>query len=327
MKAYAVKNGELAVMELADPTPKKDEVIVNIKIAGLNRRDLNIPNRVGNKSEPLVLGSDGAGIVAEVGENVNDVNVGDEVIINPSLRWNKNSVAPPETFDIIGFPDDGTIAEKIVVHKDQVEMKPSDLTWEEAGVFTLAALTGYRALVTKGEIEKDQTVFIPGAGSGVATYMIQYAKAKGARVIVSSRSESKRKAATDLGADLAIDTNADWTDELAKETIDLIIDSVGNATFNRSLEVLKKGGRIVVFGATAGDTTDLNLREFFYGQYQLLGSTMGSREELQELMSFISQESIKPIVSKTFLLEEAEEAFAYLDKGNQFGKIAIKISE
>src|SRR5699024_12585752 len=124
----------------------------------------------------------------------------------------------------------------------------------------------------------------PAAGSGVATYMIQIAKSKGAKVIVSSRSESKREAALKIGADVAIDTNRDWEQELADETIALIIDRVGAATFNRSLDVLKKGDKMVIFGATTDDVTDLDLRAFFNGQYQLLGSTMGCREELQELL-------------------------------------------
>src|SRR5699024_4171045 len=145
----------------------------------------------------------------------------------------------------------------------------------------LAGLTGYRALVTKGGIQQGQTVFIPGAGSGVATYMIQFAKAKGAKVIVSSRSKDKQQQALKIGADIAVDTDADWNEALMDEKIDLVIDSVGAATFNKSLSILKKGGKMVVFGATAGDTVDINLRAFFYGQYQLLGSTMGSREELR----------------------------------------------
>src|SRR5699024_3449008 len=121
-------------------------------------------------------------------------------------------------------------------------------------------------------VKKGETVFIPGAGSGVATYLISFAKNIGARVIITSRSEKKLKKAKELGANVTINTNTDWVSELENETIDLVIDSVGRATFNRSLEVLKKGGRIVVFGATTEDSVDLNLREFFYGQYQLIGS-------------------------------------------------------
>lgn len=327
MKAYALQQGELTVREMPDPKAKAGEVVVEIKNAGLNRRDLMIKNRVGNKDEALILGSDGAGVIIEKGENVSNVQIGDEVIINPALRWESNSDAPPEGFDILGMPDNGTIAEKIVISANQVEKKPSYLSWQEAGVLALAALTGYRALVTKGQIQKGQTLFVPGAGSGVATYIIQFAKAKGARVIVTSRSEAKRKKALDIGADLAIDTNSDWEKELENETIDLVIDSVGAATFNRSLNVLKQGGRIVIFGATTDDVTDINLREFFYGQYQLLGSTMGSREELREMLQFIEAEKIHPVLDKQFDLADTAEAFEHLKVNDQFGKISIKLTD
>ena len=327
MKAYALQQGELTVREMPDPKAKAGEVVVEIKNAGLNRRDLMIKNRVGNKDEALILGSDGAGVIIEKGENVSNVQIGDEVIINPALRWESNSDAPPEGFDILGMPDNGTIAEKIVISANQVEKKPSYLSWQEAGVLALAALTGYRALVTKGQIQKGQTLFVPGAGSGVATYIIQFAKAKGARVIVTSRSEAKRKKALDIGADLAIDTSSDWEKELENETIDLVIDSVGAATFNRSLNVLKQGGRIVIFGATTDDVTDINLREFFYGQYQLLGSTMGSREELREMLQFIEAEKIHPVLDKQFDLADTAEAFEHLKVNDQFGKISIKLTD
>lgn len=325
MKAFVLEQGELHIKQMPDPVAKEGEVVVTLQVAGLNRRDLNIPNRWGKKEDALILGSDGAGVVEAVGANVTNVSVGDEVIINPSLRWEKNSDAPPEGFDILGMPDHGTIAEKIAISADQLEKKPDYLSWEEAGVLALAALTGYRALVTKGTIQKGQTVFIPGAGSGVATYIIQFAKALGAKVIVTSRSEEKREQALKLGADLAIDTNSDWKKELASETIDLVIDSVGRATFNRSLDVLKQGGKMVTFGATTEDTIDFNLRAFFYGQYQLFGSTMGSREELKELLSFMEKHEIKPVVGHTFKLDDVKEAFDLLEVNKQFGKIAIKM--
>ncbi|MEI3611068.1 zinc-binding dehydrogenase [Pseudogracilibacillus sp. SO30301A] len=326
MKAFVLEQGELKLRDVPEPKVGKGEVVVSLKVAGLNRRDLYIKNRWGNKEEALVLGSDGAGVVEDVGEGVEHLSVGDEVIINPALRWDKNSDAPPEGFDILGMPDDGTLAEKIAISAKQVEKKPDYLSWEEAGVLALAALTGYRALVTKGNVQKGQTVFIPGAGSGVATYIIQFAKALGARVIVTSRSAEKREQALKIGADLAIDTNSDWKKELADETIDLVIDSIGRATFNKSLQVLKQGGRIVIFGATTEDTVDFNLRDFFYSQYQLFGSTMGSREELRELIALMEKEKIKPVVGHTFKLEDIQDAFDFLEVNSQFGKIAIKIS-
>lgn len=325
LKAIVHAQGELKLSELELSEPKVGEVVVKLKAAGLNRRDLYIPARRGQAKEPLVLGSDGAGIVEAVGEGVTRFTVGDEVIINPSLRWFENSEAPPAHFDILGMPDHGTFAEKIVISEEQLERKPAYLSWEEAAVTALAAMTGYRALFTKGQLQPNQTVFIPGAGSGVATFMIQFAKNQGARVIVSSRSAAKRQQALAIGADLAVDTNADWSAELQDETIDLVIDSVGAATFNRSLEVVKKGGRLVIFGATTDDHTTIDLRSFFYGQYQLLGSTMGSRDELRALLTHMEQFQMKPVLDEVFPLEKGLDAFRRIEQSEQFGKIAIRI--
>ncbi|MGK7378881.1 zinc-binding dehydrogenase [Planococcus sp. 1R117A] len=325
MKAFVIESGELKVKDMKEPELKTGEVVVALKTAGINRRDLGLPKRYGNRPEALIIGSDGAGIIEAVGEGVSGLSVGDEVIINPALRWYENSDAPPAEFDILGMPDHGTFAEKIVLPAEQVEKKPGYLSWEEAGSLALAGLTGYRALFTKGSVKKGDTLFIPGAGSGVATYLIQFAKNAGARVIVTSRSEEKRKHALEIGADLAIATDSDWNQELADETIDLVIDSVGAATFNRSLDVLKKGGRIVIFGATTDDNVDFNLRSFFYGQYQLFGSTMGSREELRDMLSHMEEHSTHPVVDQVFDLENAQEAFDHLSRGKQFGKVVLRI--
>ncbi|MBY7143809.1 zinc-binding dehydrogenase [Virgibacillus sp. NKC19-3] len=326
MKAFVHEYGELKVKDVQDPVAGRGEVVVHLHVAGLNRRDVGLPNRRGRTEDTLVLGSDGAGVIASVGDGVTRVKVGDDVIINPSLRWEENSDAPPKEFDILGMPDHGTFAEKIVLSAAQVEKKPEHLTWEEAGVLALSALTGYRALFTKGQVKEGDTVFIPGAGSGVATYLIQFAKNIGAKVIVTSRNVEKQRQAKELGADIILDTASDWTKELVNETVDLVIDSVGQATFNRSLEVLKKGGRIVIFGATTDDTVDFNLRQFFYGQYQLFGSTMGSRQELIAMLEHIENFKTHPVVDQTFSLDEAAKAFEYLQEGKQFGKIAVRMN-
>ncbi|WP_449354002.1 zinc-binding dehydrogenase [Virgibacillus natechei] len=325
MKAFVHEYGELKLKDIQDPVAGKGEVVVALRMAGLNRRDVGIPNRRSNVEDALVLGSDGAGVIASVGDDVTRVKAGDEVIVNPALRWEDNSDAPPKGFDILGMPDDGTFAEKIVLSAEQVEKKPEHLTWEEAGVLALGALTGYRALFTKGQVKEGDTVFIPGAGSGVATYLIQFAKNVGAKVIVTSRNTEKQRQAKELGADIVLDTASDWSKELESETVDLVIDSVGQATFNRSLEVLKKGGRIVIFGATTDDTVNFNLRKFFYGQYQLFGSTMGSSQELVAMLEHIENFKTHPVLERTFSLDEAEKAFDYLKEGKQFGKVALRI--
>lgn len=327
MKAFVHKSGELKMAEIQDPEAGSGEVVVALKVAGLNRRDLSVPGRRGGVDDALVLGSDGAGVVVATGAEVTHVQEGDEVIINPSLGWFDESSAPPSHFDILGMPDDGTFAEKIAVSAEQVEKKPAHLSWEEAGVLTLSALTGYRALFTRGQLKKGDTLFMPGAGSGVATYLIAFAKAAGARVIVTSRSEEKRRKAETMGADVVLDTNSSWPDALEEETVDLVIDSVGGATFNRSLSLLKKGGRMVIFGATTEDTVEINLRDFFYGQYDLMGSTMGSRQELRDMLAFIEEHEIHPVVDNVFDFNDIQKAFDYMKASEQFGKIGVRISE
>ena len=327
MKAVVHVNGQLKIGEMEEPIANNGEVVVALHAAGMNRRDINIPARRGDVTAPLILGSDGAGVIESVGEGVDNWSIGDEVIINPSLRWLEQSAAPPDGFDILGMPDHGTFAEKIAISSEQIEKKPANLSMDESAVLALSALTGYRALFTQGELKKGDTVFIPGAGSGVATYLIQFAKNVGARVIVSSRVKEKRRKALELGADLAIDTNSDWSKELANETIDLIIESVGRATFNKSLNVLKPGGRIVVFGATTEDVIELDLRKFFYGQYQLFGSTMGSRDELRSMLKHIEEYGTKPIIDNVYQLEDSLDAFRDLENSEQFGKLVIRIKK
>ncbi|MFS0752024.1 zinc-binding dehydrogenase [Oceanobacillus sp. 1P07AA] len=326
MRGLVHELDQVTIKNMDEPTPASHEVVIKLKAAGLNRRDLAIPKRRGDNQEALILGSDGAGVIESIGDKVQNVQVGDEVMINPSLRWKQNSDAPPKEFDILGMPDHGTIAEKIVIASDQVEPKPAYMTWEEAAVFSLAAITGYRAIFTKGKLQPGETVFIPGAGSGVASFLMHFAKNHGARVITTSRSKEKQEKAKHLGADVVLDTSDDWERALKDETIDIVIDSVGKATFHRSLAVLKKGGRFVTFGATTEDVIEFDLRSFFYGQYQLIGTTMGCQEELEAALNHFIKFETRPVVDKVYKLEESLDALAYLKEGKQFGKVAIRIS-
>lgn len=307
--------------------PKENEVSVRMKFAGVNHRDLFVLHRHAVTGPPLVIGSDGAGVIDRVGTTVTEFKVGDEVIINPSLGWLQKSDAPPDDFEILGLPDDGTFAEKVIVSSNNIERKPEYLSWEEAGVLPLAALTAYRALFTQAELKPTDTVLLPGIGGGAVTFLLLFAKAIGARVIVTSRSQYKCQKALELGADRAIDTNSDWNVHLKEEKIDLVIETVGAVTFNKSLRQLRKGGKIVTFGASAGDEVQMNLRDFFYGQYKMFGTTMGSREEFRQMLQFIQLHQIKPVIDRVFLLSETKEALNRLMEAEQFGKIAIKIEK
>lgn len=311
--------------EMEERNPKEGEVKIKIKAAGLNHRDLFVLYRHQTTEPPLILGSDGAGMVEAVGSGVNNIQVGDEVMINPGLGWTENSDAPPEGFEILGLPDHGTFGEYVIVPAENVYKKPDYLSWEEAGVLSLAALTAYRALFTKGKIKPGMNVLIPGIGSGVATFLLQFAKAVGANTFVTSRYEEKCKKALELGADQAIDSNKDWESQLGGKKMDLVIESIGAATFNQSLKQLRPGGTIVTFGASAGDNVTFNIREFFYGQFCLLGTTMGSKEEYEDMLAFVNKNQIKPVMDRLFSLQEYKEAFMRLEEGKQFGKIAFVI--
>lgn len=328
MKAIVTKhepglNGVCEV-DMPIPTPDLHEVRIRLKTAGLNRRDLRVISLTQPNAHPVVLGSDGAGIIDALGANVNQFAVGDEVILHPALKWLQETPAPPENYEILGSPTNGTFAEYIVMDASHVAPKPKYLTWEEAGVLPLAALTAYRALFTRGRISPRQTVLIPGAGGGVATYLVQFAKAAGAHVVVTSRSPEKRQLAIQLGADIAIDTAQDFSAQIIQK-VDLVIDSVGAATFDKCVRVLRPGGTIVSFGATAGDHISLDIRSFFYGQFNLLGSTMGSREEFDAMLAFIAKHEIHPIIDQSFPLTEAKRALERLQITENFGKIGLQV--
>ncbi|MGO4888387.1 zinc-binding dehydrogenase [Anaerobacillus sp. MEB173] len=310
-------------MEIREPN--NGEVKVRLKNAGLNHRDIwNLSRRV-EDAPPVVLGSDGAGVVEAIGDEVDNIQIGDEVIINPSLRWHDNHDAPPSDFEILGVPTHGTFAEFIIIPAENVERKPKHLSWDEAGVLPLAALTAYRALFTRGNLQPGQSVLIPGIGSGVATFVLLMAKAIDARVIVTSRSEMKRRQAIELGADVALDSGSDWNEGLLGEKVDLVIESVGPATWQKSMDALRVGGTLVCYGATSGEEVSINLKTLYFGQFNIMGTTMGNHEEFREMLEFIEEYQIKPVIDKVYPLSDAIHAFNRMNDGAQFGKIGLQI--
>lgn len=326
MKALVIENKAFKMTDMPEIEPEGNEVKIKMTYVGLNRRDTYMPKNRQDQPEALIVGSDGAGVIEAVGEDVTHFKVGDEVIINPSLNWFEESAAPPKDFQILGHPDHGTFAEKVTIDAGQVEPKPGHLSDKEAATIALASLTGYRAMFTQGKLEKGQTVFIPGGSSGVSQFLIQFAIHSGARVITSSRHMKKRAKLQELGAHVVLDTAEDWEEALKEEPVDLVIESVGGATFNRSLATLKQGGRMVVFGSSTEDTVDINIRQFFYGQYQLIGSTMGSREELREALAFIERHQIKPEIGHEYVFDDLKVALDDLVNNKYFGKITVKVN-
>jgi zinc-binding alcohol dehydrogenase/oxidoreductase len=314
----------LSYRNVTDKQPGAGEVKVRLKAAGLNHRDLFLMADRGANHEPLILGSDGAGIVEAIGEGVADILIGSEVIINPCIGWDFASSVPTIP-DIVGGPTDGTFAQSIIVPVQNAITKPPYLSWEEAGVLPLSALTAYRALFTRGHLQRGEHVLIPGIGGGVATYAMHMALAAGARVSVTSRSAAKRETALSHGAHYAFDSYGDWKECMKGEQVDLILDSIGPATFPHYFDVIKPGGRIVTFGASSGDQMNLALRAVFFPQISIIGSSMGSHEEFMEMLQFIELHEIRPVIDRVYPLSDIGLAFEQMEQGEQYGNIGISI--
>ncbi|NTU25569.1 zinc-binding dehydrogenase [Bacillus tequilensis] len=326
MKAV-IHNGKaglqgLSLQDIPSKKPGYGEVKVKLKSAGLNHRDLFLMNNKSEQDPYVIPGSDGAGIIVEVGEGVKNAAVQTEVIIFPTLNWDVTENVPPIP-EILGGPSDGTLAEYVIIPSQNAIKKPSYLSWEEAGVLPLSALTAYRALFTKARLKKGEHLLIPGIGSGVATYALFMAKAVGATVSVTSRSEEKRKKALHLGADYAFDSYSNWDDQLQGAKADVVLDSIGPALFSEYFRHVKPNGRIVSFGASSGDDLSFPVRSLFFPQINVLGTSMGSCEEFYDMLAFIEKHQLRPVIDRTYPLEKAFEAYTRMQNGRQFGNIGI----
>lgn len=328
MKAI-VHSGEnglkgLVYKDVLDKQPGFGEVKIKLKAAGLNHRDLFLIADRTTGDAPFILGSDGAGMIEALGEGVASLAIGSEVIINPCIGWELTRIVPTVP-DIVGGPSDGTLAESIIIPARNAVAKPPYLSWEKAGVLPLSALTAYRALFTRGRLQKGEHVLIPGIGGGVATYAMLMALAAGAQVSVTSRSTAKRQAALSHGAHHAFDSHDVWKESMNGEQVDLILDSIGPATFQQYFDVIKPDGRIVTFGASSGDRVELALRSVFFPQISIIGTSMGSSEEFRDMLQFMERHAIRPIVDRVYPLADTPLAFQRMEQGEQFGNIGVRM--
>lgn len=322
---------QLEVAEVPDPRPDKGEVVVAIRAAALNHRDVWIKaGQYAGLKWPCIPGSDGAGVVVECGEGVDAAWRGREVIINPAFDWGDNEAAQDGRFTILGLPRDGTLAQKIAVPATQLTAKPPYLPWEEAAAIPLAGLTAYRAVFSRAKLQRKERILISGVGGGVALFAMQFAVAAGAEVWVTSGSEEKIRRAVELGAKGGFNYKEDgWAAAAAKNPglFDLIIDSAGGPGFGNLIDVAGPGGRIVFYGATRGDPPVLPMRKVFWRQISLLGTTMGSPSDWQAMVDGLGRHKLRPVVSAVFPLDRAGEAFALMERSEQFGKIVVRVSE
>ncbi|HVU71434.1 MAG TPA: zinc-binding dehydrogenase [Mycobacteriales bacterium] len=302
----------LTVGEVADPEVPDGWTKVAVKAAALNHHDLWSLRGVGLSAEqlPMILGCDAAGIDAD----------GREVIVHAVIA--DADAYPDETLDpkrsLLSEKHQGAMAEQVIVPARNVVPKPADLSWEEAACLPTAWLTAYRMLFTKGEVREGTSVLIQGAGGGVATAAIVLAKAAGATVYVTSRDEAKRARALEIGADVALESGGRVPDR-----VDAVMETVGQATWGHSLKSLKPGGKLVVSGATSGPNPPADLNRVFFLQLSVLGSTMGTRDELEALCAFLAKTGTKPLIDSVRPMTDAASAFAQMHEGETFGKLVL----
>jgi NADPH:quinone reductase-like Zn-dependent oxidoreductase len=302
----------LEIGERPEPTPPDGWATVTVKAASLNHHDLWSLRGVGLKREqlPMILGCDAAGLDAE----------GNEVIVHAVITsddWHGDDTLDPRR-SLLSERHQGTFAEQVIVPRRNIVPKPPELSFEEAACMPTAWLTAYRMLFTRGEVKPGQTILVQGVSGGVATALAVLGSAAGARVWVTGRSVQKREAALELGADQAFEPG-----ERLPERVDAVFETIGAATWSHSVKSLRPGGRIVVSGATTGDSPPAELTRVFFLQLSVIGSTMGTREELERLMRFCIEKDIRPVIHDTIPLTDARDAFAKMLGGEMFGKLVL----
>ena len=323
----------LSYEDVPDPEPGSGEIVVRLRNAALNRRDLFATQGMypGIKADilPAIPGADGSGEVVAKGDGAEGPEEGAEVVINPALYWGDNPRIPGKDYRILGFPDDGTYAQFVKVPADYVFPKPSHLSHEEAAAIPLAALTAYRALFTRGQLQEGETVFVPGIGGGVATFLVQMAKAAGATVFVSSGSDEKIEKAKELGAEGGVNYNSeDWSKGLKSMSggVDLSVDSIGGEVFNTLIQLANPASRIVVLGATAGPAQKvMTILIALFKQLDIFGTAMGSPDDFRSMLDFYEKHDLHPVINETFPLEETPAALKHMEEGKGIGKIVLEI--
>ncbi|MDO8277942.1 MAG: zinc-binding dehydrogenase [Burkholderiaceae bacterium] len=332
MRAWILKAAgrplQLDQLETLNPGP--GEAVVDLHAAALNRRDVWMQrgNYFGN-AFPAVLGSDGAGVVSAVGSGVDPSWLGAAVIVNPGLAWGGNEACAGKGFRTLGGADNGTFAEQLRIDAAQLHRMPAHLDFIHAAALPLAGLTGYRAMITKGQLKAGESVLITGAGGGVAQIMIQMALATGARVYATSGSVDKTARLSAMGiAGAANYRDTDWPEvlrTLAPGGFDLIVDSACGPDFGQLLSLAAPGGRLVYFGITAGAAPPIDMRAFYLKQLSLTGTLMGSPVDFAAMVRLVEAHAIVPVVDSVQPFEDINPAFERLYSGAQFGKIVLEI--
>ncbi|GGO49787.1 Zn-dependent oxidoreductase [Streptomyces daqingensis] len=303
----------LELGERPEPDVPAGWTTVDVKAASLNHHDLWSLRGVGLSEDllPMTLGCDAAGVDAD----------GNEVVLHSVIGATGHGVGPGERRTLLTEKYQGTFAERVAVPQWNVLPKPAELSFEEAACLPTAWLTAYRMLFTNAGVRPGDSVLVQGAGGGVATAAIVLGAAAGLRMFATSRHEDKRKRAVELGAEAAVESGA-----RLPQRVDAVLETVGAATWSHSLKSLKPGGTVVISGATSGPNPPAaELNRVFFLELKIVGSTMGSKEELASLLSFCAAKGVRPVIDSTLPLDRAREGFAKMAEGDLFGKVVLTV--
>jgi NADPH:quinone reductase-like Zn-dependent oxidoreductase len=330
----------LRVQELPEPAlSASGDVLIRTHAVALNRLDLFVAEGLPgvNYSFPHVVGSDGAGTVIEVGPAVTGLEPGDRVMINPAIscgtcpRCLQGEESLCGQFQVLGEHRAGTAAEYLVLPAENLARVPATMPWAEAAAFSLATLTAWRMLTTRGRLQAGETILIWGIGGGVSMAALLIARLLGARTIVTSGTDAKLEIARSLGADATFNhRRTDVAAEVRSFTnglgADVIVDSIGEQSWRQSLRALRRGGRLLICGATTGPDISLDLRRLFWHQWSILGSTMGSRREYAEIVRLAGEGKLWPVIDSVVPWDQALAAIERLARGEQAGKLVIEVA-
>jgi zinc-binding alcohol dehydrogenase/oxidoreductase len=329
MKALQLLSpGVTQLVDIPVPELTTGKALVKMKAASMNRRDEWIKEgKYPGIKYSVTLGSDGSGVVEKVFSESDQHWIGQDVVINPNINWGSDPEIQSKSYTILGMPVDGTFAEYCCVPVDRLQRKPVHLNLLQASTLPLGGLTAYRALFKRGGLKAGQNILISGFGGGVAQFAFSFAQAAGANVYVSSGSDEKIEKALKMGAKGAYNykresTYADlWK---TKGGFDIVIDSAGGDQFNNFIKNLKPLGKIVFYGATTGLPAKLDLYRMFWNQLSLMGTTMGNDQEFAEMLQFVEQHKLKPVIDSIRPFHKITDSFNDILLPNKVGKIVLQ---
>ena len=336
MKVYEIHNDKpgldaLTLTERTQPAPEARHVLVKMRAASLNYRDLLVAKGAyGSKPQVIVPLSDGAGEVVAVGDGVTRVQVGDRVAGIFMQKFLSGELTPEKATSALGGAIDGVLAEYVLLDEQGVVQIPAHLSYEEAATLPCAAVTAWNALIVEGQLKAGETVLLLGTG-GVSLFALQFAKIMGARVILTSSSDEKLERAQSLGVDAGINykTTSNWEEKVWQLTdgrgVDHVVEVGGSATLSQSLRAVRYGGKVELIGVLTGMAGDVSTVSILHKHVRVQGIYVGSRDMFEDMNRAIALQKIHPVVDRVFPFHQAKEALAYLESGNHFGKIVITV--